>query len=421
MSILNCSSDSRREFLQLVSGGGLSFLLPAMSVRASERRGDERPTSLITVWLQGGPSQLETWDPHPGTAIGGPTQAIETSLSGVRIAEHYPQVAEQLEHLSVIRSLTSKEGDHERGSYFLKTGYRPDPTLTHPSLGAILTKYLPNENLEIPAHVSLGGGQWPPRGGYLSARFDAFKVFDPGGRMPHIKAQVQTARQDKRLAGLEAVNRTFQLGRPGQEDRTLHSSTMKRALDMMTSQQLKAFEIDEEPDVTRQAYGDSRFGRGCLVARRLVEVGVRAVEVTLTGFDSHADNFDAHIARANDLDPALAQLVKDLRARDLWDSTIILCIGEFGRTPKINPLDGRDHWPNGFSCLIGGGGLAAGQVIGETDPEGIKPPQDPIKVANLHATILTRFGLNPAEELYTPINRPLALSDGEVIERLLQG
>ena len=189
---------------------------------------------------------------------------------------------------------------------------------------------------------------------------------------------------------------------------------------MMTSDQLKAFIVDDEPAAVRAAYGDSSFGRGCLVARRLVETGVRAVEVTLQGFDSHADNFDAHTTNAAVLDPAFASLMRDLVQRDLLRSTVVLCIGEFGRTPNINPLDGRDHWPTGFSCLVGGGGLKSGIVIGSTDPDGAKKdPSDPVKVADLYATIFSALGVDFRKEVITPIGRPMAYCEGQPIEQLL--
>lgn len=411
---------SRRQVLHMAGALGLSFVLPGMELRASRRRGLERKKSLITVWLDGGPSQLETWDPHPGSAVAGPTKAIATRIPGVQIAEFYPQVAEEVNSLSLIRSMVSKEGDHERGTYYVKTGYRPDPTLTHPSVGAILTHELPEPAVEIPLHVSLCGSRWPARGGFLGDRFDAFKVFNPGRNIRNMKAPVADRRQQRRLQGLEVVSQAFGRGRKIQTQRTLHQETIDRALRMMTSEQLAAFDLSDEAEATLSAYGDTRFGRGCLVARRLVEQGVRAVEVSLNGFDSHANNFEAHRSNGETLDPALASLLRDLRERDLFDSTAVLCIGEFGRTPKINPLDGRDHWPTGFSCLLGGGGLRSGVVIGATDPTGEKTePVDPVEVRDLYATILHVMGVDHEKEVITPIGRPMAFSDGQPIAKLI--
>jgi hypothetical protein len=413
--------ESRREFLvKSLAGLGLSFVLPGMDLSAARQRGSERRKSLITLWLAGGPSQLETWDPHPGGGIGGPTRAIDTRIAGLKIAEFYPRLAEQIDSLSIIRSMVSKEGDHERGTYFMKTGYRPDPTLTHPSIGAILAHQLPASDVEIPLHVSLGGSPWPARGGFLGDRFDAFKIYDPGRNIRNMRSQVGQQRQQRRLTNLEVVSQAFRQGRRLQIERTLHQHTVERALKLMSSEQLKAFDLDEAPKAVQESYGDTNFGRGCLVARRLVEQGVRAVEVTLPGFDSHANNFAAHQQNGAILDPAIARLIQDLKQRDLLDSTVVLCIGEFGRTPKVNPLDGRDHWPTGFSCLLGGGGLHSGLVLGATDPEGNKKdPQDPIQVQDLYATILKVMGVDHETELITPIGRPMAFSSGTPIERLI--
>ncbi|HEV3299731.1 MAG TPA: DUF1501 domain-containing protein [Planctomycetaceae bacterium] len=411
---------SRRDLLRTAGALGLSFLLPPLEARAANERGVRRKKSLVTIWLEGGPSQLETWDPHPGTKIGGPTKAISTSIPGVQIADTFPTLAAELSSLSVIRSLVSKEGDHERGSYFLKTGYRPDPTLRHPSLGAILVNQIPDASLVIPQHIAIGNSQWPPRGGFLGDQLDAFRVYDPGRDVPNLKAPVEAARQTRRVSNLEVVSRAFERHRQPQVEKTLHQHMIERALEMMSSDQLRAFQIEGETRTLRDAYGDTTFGRGCLVARRLVEAGIRAVEITLSGFDTHANNFNGHRENARILDPALATLLRDLRERDLLQSTVVLVIGEFGRSPAINPLDGRDHWPSGFSCLVGGGGLKSGLAIGSTDPQGReKMPHEPVEVADLFATIFKTFGVDFGHEVITPIGRPMAFSSGKPISRLL--
>lgn len=410
---------SRRSVLKRTAGLGLSFLVPALGAKAAQERGPERQKSLIVLWMAGGPSQLETWDPHAGSATGGEVGAIDTRIKGLQIADMYPQVAEQIDNLNVIRSLISKEGDHERGTYFMKTGYRPDPVFKHPAVSAIVSHERPVDGLEIPAHVSLGGGQWPARGGYFGASYDAFRVFNPGRQINNMRPLVGESRQARRLASLDVVTKSFARGRRIQTENTLHQLTVQRALKMMSSEQLKALELDDEPEAVRQAYGDTRFGRGCLVARRLVETGVRAVEVTLNGWDTHASNHGGHLTQAEILDPAFATLTAELKERDLLDSTVVLCIGEFGRTPTINSLGGRDHWPKWFSCVVGGGGLTAGRVIGATDPEGKKDADDPVEVKDLYATVLQTLGVEYAAEFITDIGRPIAFSDGAPIERLL--
>ncbi|MGE3821075.1 MAG: DUF1501 domain-containing protein, partial [Isosphaeraceae bacterium] len=218
---------------------------------------------------------------------------------------------------------------------------------------------------------------------------------------------------------LAVVERAFARGRADRVSETLHRETLDRARVMMTSEQLKAFEVSEEPKAIRDEYGDNAFGRACLAARRLTEVGVRCVEVTLGGWDSHVNNHAIHRGLVKELDPALSALIRDLRRRERLDRTVVLCMGEFGRTPKVNLAGGRDHWPNGFSVAIAGGGIAGGRVVGETDPEGVKGPVDPIGIADVHATILSALGLNPLKELIAPTTRPVKLSEGKVIPSLL--
>src|SRR5262245_40597267 len=286
---------SRRDALRIAAGVGLSFALPGLDLRAAQERGSQRPKSLITLWMGGGPSQLETFDPHPGTKIGGETRAVDTKMPGVQVSHLLPQTAEQVHELCVIRSMISKEGDHERGTYLLKTGYRPDPTLIHPSLGAIVVHELPVAGVEIPRHVSILNSQWPSRGGFLGYDYDAFKVPDPQQNLQNMQAKVDSDRQQRRLKDLDVVERAFRNRRRLQSDGTLHQETVRRALTMMTSEQLKAFKVEEEPAEVRAAYGETPFGAGCLIARRLVEVGVRAIEVTLEGFDTHTKNYEGHV------------------------------------------------------------------------------------------------------------------------------
>ncbi|MDA1229733.1 MAG: DUF1501 domain-containing protein [Planctomycetota bacterium] len=413
-------SCDRRDLLKWATGLGLSFALPGLDLRAASRRGEKRPRSLITLWLSGGPSQLETWDPHPQTKIGGPTQAIPTSIPNVRIASTYPRLAEQMHHLSVIRSLVSKEGDHDRASYLVKTGFRPDPTLRHPSVGAIVAHALPNEQLQIPPVISLGYANHLSRGGFLGGRFDALRIHEPGSPGTDMKTWLAEPRQQQRLSNLDVVAQAFTRGRKVVVDRTMHADNIDAALKMMNSDQMKAFQLDDETESTRAAYGDSNFSRGCLVARRLIEQGVRAVEVTLQNFDTHDNNFGRHTELATELDSPFATLLKDLHNRDLLASTVVLCLGEFGRTPRINGADGRDHWPQGFSCLVGGGSMRSGVLIGATDPTGERDtPEDPVSVQDLYATVLKGLGIDCKHQINTSIGRPIRYSDGTPIDRLL--
>ncbi len=429
----------RRRMLQASVGMGSGLLtgLAEQLARAADSDRAQRPKSLLFLWMQGGPSQLDTFDPHPGTWIGGDTQAISTSIPKVQLANTMPATAEQLHLAALVRSVISKEGDHERASYHVKTGWRPDPTLVHPSIGAVVCNQSA-ANIELPRHISILSGQWPARGGYLGPSFDAFQTGDPATGIPNLKSRVDDATMAQRSGPLlQALEEEFQRGRlvDMNRSRTLHQTATSGALTMMSSQQLTAFDVNTEGSETLASFGDTPFGRGCLAAVRLLDTGVRCVEVELDGWDSHINNHELQAGRAHVLDKALAATLCELAARDMLDDTIVFCGGEFGRTPQINPAGGRDHWPHGFSVLLAGGGLRRGYVHGATaanpDRQLIKrqtdsSPLDPtlfteqcVTVPDLHATLLDALGIDPTFESMTPIGRPLRWSDGSVVKELL--
>jgi hypothetical protein len=412
----------RRDFFKVTGVAGVSWLTAVSHIlaRAAERAPKGEPAqSIILLWMGGAPSQLETFDPHPGTAIGGDTRAIATRVKDVRLADGFVRLAEQMDSLTVIRSMVSKEGDHERGTYLMKTGYRPDPTIVHPSIGAICCKELPTGSTEIPRHVSIIPNQWPARGGFLGDEYDAFKTYDPAVPVPDVKSRTTHERDQRRLQDLDVVEAAFARGRRERLEATLHRDTIDRARKMMTSEQLRAFDIAKESKAVREAYGDTPFGRGCLAARRLIEVGIRCVEVTLDGWDSHVNNHKIQYDRVATLDPAFSALIKDLKERRQLSKTVVICAGEFGRTPQINPAGGRDHWTNGFSIALAGGGLRAGYVLGETDPEGKKDPTRPQSVADVHATVLQALGIDCKKVMQSNIGRTFKLSEGKPIAELV--
>jgi hypothetical protein len=372
------------------------------------------------LWLQGGPSQLETFDPHPGSEVAGGSTAIDTVVKEMQIGSGLPGTALEMNSISLIRSMTSKEGDHERGTYTMKTGFRPDPTVIHPSIGAICCHELPVAGTDIPRHVSILPGQWPARGGYLGDQYDPFRIDDPAGPVPDTASFLPAARDELRLRDLDIVEQAFAAGRRKQAEMTLHRETVAGARKMMASEQLKAFDVSREPLALRRAYGDTPFGRGCLAARRLIEVGVRCVEVTLSGWDTHVNNHAQHRTLLATLDPAFSTLIRDLRERGLLARTVVVCGGEFGRTPTINSAGGRDHWPNGFSIALAGGGIRGGRVIGKTDPQGSPNPTEPVTVGDLHATVLTAVGIDPGKLNQTPIGRTVRFSEGRAIAPLLE-
>lgn len=406
-------------------GGWTAFAekLARGSVATGASPKNKRPKGLIFLWLQGGPSQLETFDPHPGKKIGGLVKGMDTSIPGVQISDLLPQTAEIMHLAALVRSMTSKEGDHERATYTMKTGWRPDPTLIHPSIGSVLC-HQTKGNIEIPRHISILASQWPARGGYMGPELDAFQVGDPSAPIANLRSPVDSVRRDRRIAHLQSIAEAeFRRGRLRNMDaeRTQQLTATQRALRMMDSEQIAAFEIDREPESVVKRFGDSSFGRGCLAAIRLIQQGVTCVEVELNGWDTHANNHGFHQSQCKILDSALYGLITELEHRDMLKDTVVVCGGEFGRTPRINVAEGRDHWPTGFSTVLFGGPFRQGFVHGETSPEdpvtGEDPLNrvvDPVRIEDLHATILDSFGIDFSQELQTPIGRPLALSRGVV-------
>ena len=426
---------NRRTLLKLAGLSGIGWLTPVATALARQQENDRknagtRPQSLIVLWMEGAPSQLETFDPHPGSDIAAGSKAIPTNVSGIMLGEGLEQTATQMDSISLLRALTSKEGDHERAIYNIKTGYRMDPTLVHPSIGSIICHQLEDsrgQTIDIPRHVSILPGQQPARGGYLGDAYDAFKVFDPKNSIPDVKALVKNQRQQNRLNDLRMLDSQFLKSRAN--NKTLKGSlgnhNLEAALRMMSSDQLKAFDVAGLPKSVRDPFGDSPFGRGCLAAIQLVQAGVRCVEVTLGGWDTHVNNHELQGNRIKILDPAFASLIRELKQRDLLDTTMVVCGGEFGRTPWVNGLGGRDHWPHGFSLAMAGGGIQGGRVIGETSPTPEKNSKTPSKflkdanpIENIHATILDRLGIDYQEELQTPIGRPLKICEGQPISKL---
>lgn len=409
----------KRRAFGLLTLGALGYLA-SRHLGHAQGADEHGGPALIVLWMGGGPSQLETFDPKPGLDIGGPTKAIATSVKGVRLAEGLPRLAERMDRIAVVRSVVGKEGDHERATTLMKSGRRPEVGLVHPALGAVCAAELPVGATEIPRYVSvLSDNTWGASGGYLGPQFDAFRIGDPANPVQDVQAPVAGERQQRRLDSLSFMEDHFAKEHPNAEARTLHRKRTDRALQTMASPQLSAFDLKRESSATKQTYGDTPFGRGCLTARRLVEVGVRCIEVHLPGWDTHVDNFGSTKPLCEQLDLGFSALLDDLAERQLLERTVVLCAGEFGRTPVINSADGRDHWPTGFSLAMAGRRIREGQVVGETS-NGIQPPNEPIAVADVYATVLTALGIARDTENMTGIGRPVKLSEGQPIASILK-
>lgn len=418
------TATDRRGFLRLGTGGLLSLLLAgwldplsaAAAPAAPRRAGASR---CILLWMNGGPSHLDTFDPKPGAPSGGAFRAISTRARDVRICEHLPRLAEQTQHMAIVRGMTSREGNHQRAQYLMHTGYSPNPTVQHPSLGAWVGHEIGDQEADLPQFVSISGPSISA--GFLGVQYGPFVVRDPA-RPPQdvaYAAGVDAARFDRRAGALDALEASF--ARETRDGRVAgRRAVYAKAVRLMRSPNLKAFRLEEEPQAVREAYGDTAFGRGCLMARRLVEAGVRFVEVVLDGWDTHQNNFERTAKLLGTVDPAMSSLLAELEARSLLDDTLVIWMGEFGRTPRINGNDGRDHYPQAWSAVLAGGGTRGGQAHGQTDEEGGKVVADPVQVPDLFATIATLLGIRPDRSFMTPAGRPIAITEkGTPIARLI--
>ena len=406
---------------QLLAGSSVGLLLGSWlsRARAEERAAPQaKAKAVILLWMNGGPSHVDTWDPKDGK-IAGPHKAIKTSVPGVSISEHLPRMAAMAQRLAIVRGMTSKEGNHQRAQYLLRTGYAPTPTVIHPTLAAWLSKRKGEPDSGLPASVSLGGASLG--GGFFGVQYGPFVVQAPGTMPANVGygPQVDKERFEARRALLDELEADF-AKRTGDAKVEGRRALYAKADRLMHASSLKAFDVGEEPEAVRQAFGDTPFGKGCLTAVRLVQNGVRFVEVTLDGWDTHFDNFTRTKKLMGTLDPAMSALYAELERRKLLDSTLVVWMGDFGRTPTINGREGRDHFPAAWSAVLGGAGIRGGVVYGETDAMGAKVVKDPVTVPNLLATIATVAGLDPEDTVQTPAGRPISLTEhGVPIKPLL--
>lgn len=419
------SSPDRRAFLRGLGGigMGLAGLAAGMQSRAvwggPPAHGKRVAKHCIVLYMHGGASHIDTFDPKPGSPTGGTFKAIQAATPGLRISEHLPQIARRTRDLAVVRSLTSREGNHVRARYLMHTGFVRQGGVDHPSLGAYVARHRKGERA-LPAYVSLGS---PGHGaGFLGAGFAPFTVPDPTAPVRNLqppRALVE-ARVRRREQMWRALESDFQRGHAGPQVEGSFAVS-DRALAMSASSDLAAFDLQAESAQTRARYGQGSFGAGCLMARRLVEVGVPFVEVSLRGWDTHDDNFNRVAKLSRQLDRAWAALVDDLKANGKWADTMIVWMGDFGRTPKINDRGGRDHWPHASSVVLGGGVVAGGQVYGATDAEGARVESNPVTVADLFATLAEGLGVVGGEMHMTPRGRPVTTVDeaGRSISPLL--
>ena len=411
---------NRRHFLShaasiaALSSSSINF---TNSILANAADMKKKTRSVILLWMGGGPSTIDLWDLKPGASTGGPFKPISTSADGIQICEHLPLLAQQMHHFSIVRSMSTREADHMRGRYYMHTGYVPNPSIEHPSYGSVVSHELINSipELEIPAFVSVGGASLGP--GFLGATYAPF-VVDSNGNIRDLNGSIDQTRMFDRLKMLEAIENNFINQRQGVA--LDHKKVIDKTVKLMTSKQMDAFKVSKEPTDIREKYGNSGFGRGCLMARRLVEVGVPFIEVDLGGWDNHANIFTTlQNQKLPEMDKAISSLVSDLDSRGLLDSTSIVWMGEFGRTPNINGNAGRDHWARSWSVVVGGAGFKRGVVVGETSSDGKEVVSEPYSSQDLMASVLKSVDISLETTFTSKSGRPMKIANaGKVIKEL---
>jgi hypothetical protein len=419
---------SRRDLLRLSTAGVLGWSMSGWFDRlaAAAASDPQRKRSCILLWMNGGPSQMDTFDLKPGTANGGPCKEISTAIPGIKFSENLPHLAKRTKRMTIVRSMLTKEADHGRATYLMRTGRLPGGPVQYPVLGSFLSKELESPDAELPGFVSISPFRFfspaAYSSGFLGPEYAPLVVGENAGfnpQQPNIEgalkvsdldlpADVSSKRSGARVQLLEEMEQDFVASRPDAAAQS-HRTAYHRAVTLMRSSAARAFNLSDETNALRDRYGRSLFGQSCLLARRLVERGVPFVEVTLNNWDTHQDNFEQVKRNCGILDPAWATLMEDLETRGLLDSTLIVWMGEFGRTPRINGNKGRDHWATSWSTVLAGGGIKGGSVIGRTSADGMAVEDRPVSVPDFLGTVCMALGLDPRTQNQSNVGRPIRL------------
>lgn len=411
---------NRRHFMRHLAGASAltgSALAMGQTLQANANTLKKNNKAAILLWMGGGPSTIDIWDLKPGASTGGPFKPIATNAD-VQICEHMPMMAKNMDKVAVIRNMSTREADHTRGRYYMHTGYVPNPNVVHPSLGAVVAHELTQtrSNLEIPPFVSVGGGSEGP--GFLGMAWAPFSV-NTDGRVQNLDMGIEPDRLTQRMQALRMMETGFI-----DQDRGLaaaeHAKVLGKTLNLMTSQQMSGFKVDQEPAEVQERYGDNNFGKGCLMARRLVETGVPFVEVNFGGWDNHQNIFPTlQNNRLPQLDRGMSALLEDLAQRELLDDVAVIWMGEFSRTPRINGNTGRDHWARSWSAVVGGAGLNTGMAVGQTNEDGTRVEGNSYTSEDLMASVCKSLGIS-LETTFTSLNgRPMKIANsGKVITEL---
>lgn len=411
---------NRRHFMRHMAGASAlagSALALGETLYANADFLSKNRKAAILLWMGGGPSTMDIWDLKPGTNTGGPFRPIATNAD-VQICEHMPLVAQHMDKLAIIRSMSTREADHQRGTYYMHTGFVPNPSVQHPSWGSVVAHELSPERpeLEIPPFVSVGGNSEGP--GFLGMSWAPFSV-NANGRVRNLNMNLPPDRLTNRMQALHLIEHGFiddSRGLAAEE----HGKVLGKTLALMSSQQMEAFNVDREPQEIRDRYGNDNFGRGCLLARRLVEAGVPFVEVNMGGWDNHQNIFPTlQDDKLPKLDQGMSALLEDLSSRSMLQDTAIIWMGEFSRTPRINGETGRDHWARSWSAVVGGAGMNTGIAIGKTSDDGTKVEGTSYSSEDLMATVCQALGISLKKTFTSRSGRPMNIvNNGTVIQEL---
>ncbi len=403
---------SRRAFLKLsaagVSGVALSGWMNVLAARAAEA--GTKHKSCILLWMDGGPSHKDTFDLKPGSKDAGEFKPIKTAVSGMEISENFPKFAELTKDAAILRGMSTGEGAHGRARYYMHTGYKEGVGgLVYPSIGSIVGSEIGDPKSPLPNFVSVGGRSYGS--GFLGPKHQPLVVNDAARGVENLKPLVDAKEFETRLDLLKEMEQAFYHDYQADASNA-HQTTYDRAVTLMKSKEAKAFDLSQETDKAKEAYGKTKFGEGCLLARRLVETGVSFVEVNLGQWDTHQNNFERVKELSGIVDPAMSALTRDLKERGLLDSTLIIWMGEFGRTPHINtrgPKPGRDHYPRAWSSVLVGGGIKGGQVIGATDKEGAVVTDKQVSAIDFMATVCQVLGITYTKQNSAANGRPIRI------------
>jgi hypothetical protein len=407
---------SRREAFGHVARATLGVgLLPAVSrqLEAAEGSGPKRAKNIIYLMMQGAMSHLDTFDPKPGREEQGETKTIQTKTPGIVFGQSLEKLASLSDRLAVVRSLSTETGAHEQGQYLMRTSYPMINSIRHPAFGSWAVHAMGKISKDLPSYVLVGNGNDHPGAGFLDPSLTPVPVADPMKGLENTKRPGYLSEEnfDRRLALADRIDRDFKQRYAGRQ-LDAYNQLYKDAVRLMGSVDLKAFDIAQEKPAVRERYGDSKVGLGCLLARRLVESGVRCVEVEFGGWDMHRDVFEEMDEKGPQLDRAMGTLLEDLEQRGLLASTLVVLATEFGRTPRINENAGRDHHPGVFSCVLAGAGVQGGVVYGQSDEQGFRPEKDAVSVTDFNTTIAAACGLPYEKEFHAPNGRPFKIGGG---------